>query len=48
MIYAIVREKDNQVVVSNLTKEQAESKIIFYDTEEDPHSVKCVTEDDRF
>ena len=48
MVYAIVREKDKQVVVPNLTKEQAEAKIIFYDTEEDPHSVQCVTEDDRF
>lgn len=38
-MYSIVRVSDHQVVESNLTKEQADSKIIFYDTPESPHKV---------
>lgn len=38
--YAIVRIKDRQIVEPNLTKEEAEKRIIFYDTQEDPHVVE--------
>lgn len=38
--YAIVRLEDQEVVEPNLTKEEAEKRIIFYDTQEDPHEVQ--------
>jgi hypothetical protein len=40
MNHQIIRVSDGQVVKSNLTKEQAEKLIIFYDTESDPHKIQ--------
>ena len=40
MPYKIIRVKDNQVVEPNLTEEEANRKIIFYDTEADPHRIE--------
>lgn len=39
MKYKIVNTKDNQTVEDDLSKEAADKKIIFYDTEEAPHQV---------
>ena len=37
----IVRKSDNWVVETCSSKEEAERKIIFFDTEEEPHAVVC-------
>lgn len=37
----IVRQSDNWVVETCSTREEADKKIIFFDTEEDPHVILC-------
>jgi len=37
----IIRQSDNWVVETCKTREEAEKKIIFFDTEEEPHVIVC-------
>ncbi len=46
MKYKIVRLSDNVVVESNLTKEEAEKQIIFYDDPKNPHIIQKPEEQD--
>lgn len=45
-MYSIIRVSDEAVVESNLTKEEAEKRIFFYDTEENPHRVQSMRDEE--
>jgi hypothetical protein len=45
MNYKIVRSSDQVVVEQNLTKEEAEKRIIFYDSPETPHYIQAPNEE---
>lgn len=39
-MYKIIRLSDKDIVEKTATLEEAEKKIIFYDTEESPHKIE--------